>query len=37
MKYFDETKPSTFIQYLDANALYSWTMTQNFQLMALSG
>ena len=28
MKNFDKTKPSTFIQYLDANALYAWTMTQ---------
>ena len=28
MKDFDETLPSTFIQYLDANGLYSWTMTQ---------
>ena len=28
MKDFDKTKPSTFILYLDANALYSWAMTQ---------
>ena len=28
MKDFDETKPSTFIQYLDANKLYGWAMTQ---------
>ena len=28
MKDFDETKPSTFIQYLDANNLYAWAMTQ---------
>ena len=28
MKDFDETKPSTFIQYLDANNLYGWAMTQ---------
>ena len=28
MKNFDETKPSTFIQYLDANNLYGWAMTQ---------
>ena len=28
MKDFDKTKPSTFIQYLDANALYSWAMSQ---------
>ena len=28
MKDFDETKPSTFIQYLDANSLYGWAMTQ---------
>ena len=28
MEDFDETKPSTFIQYLDVNGLYSWTMTQ---------
>ena len=24
----DESKPSTFIQYLDANNLYGWVMTQ---------
>ena len=28
MKDFDETKPSTFIQYLDANNLYGWAMSQ---------
>ena len=28
MKDFDELKPSTFIQYLDANNLYGWAMTQ---------
>ena len=28
MKDFDKTKPSTFILYLDANALYSWAMSQ---------
>ena len=28
MKYFDKTKPSTFIQYLDANNLYGWAMSQ---------
>ena len=28
MKEFDESKPSTFIQYLDANNLYGWAMTQ---------
>ena len=28
MKAFDESKPSTFIQYLDANNLYGWAMTQ---------
>ena len=28
MKDFDKTKPSTFIQYLDVNGLYSWAMTQ---------
>ena len=28
MKDFDESKPSTFIQYLDANNLYGWAMTQ---------
>ena len=27
MKDFDESKPSTFIQYLDANNLYGWAMT----------
>ena len=29
MKDFDESKPSTFIQYLDANNLYGWAMSQN--------
>ena len=28
MKDFDESKPSTFIQYLVANNLYGWAMTQ---------
>ena len=28
MEDFDETKPSTFIQYLDANNLYGWAMSQ---------
>ena len=28
MKNFDKTKPSTFIQYLDANNLYGWAMSQ---------
>ena len=28
MEDYDETKPSTFIQYLDVNSLYSWAMTQ---------
>ena len=28
MKDFDESKPSTFIQYLDANNLYGWVMSQ---------
>ena len=29
MKSFDAEKPSTFIQYLDANNLYGWAMSQN--------
>ena len=28
MKDFDESKPSTFIQYLDSNNLYGWAMSQ---------
>ena len=28
MKNFDKSKPSTFIQYLDANNLYGWAMSQ---------
>ena len=28
MKDFDKSKPSTFIQYLDANNLYGWAMSQ---------
>ena len=28
MNDFDESKPSSFIQYLDANNLYGWAMTQ---------
>ena len=28
MEDYDKTKPSTFIQYLDVNSLYSWAMTQ---------
>ena len=32
MKDFDETKPSTFIQYLDANNLYGWAMSQKLPI-----
>ena len=28
MKKYDETKPSTYIRYLDANNLYGWAMSQ---------
>ena len=28
MKNYDETKPSTYIQYLEANNLYGWAMSQ---------
>ena len=28
MKKYDETKPSTYIQYLYANNLYGWAMSQ---------
>ena len=28
MEDYDETKPSSFIQYFDVNSLYSWAMTQ---------
>ena len=28
MKKYDEAKPSTYIQYLDANNLYGWAMSQ---------
>ena len=28
MKNYDESKPSSYIQYLDANNLYGWAMTQ---------
>ena len=31
MEDFDETKPSTFIQYFDANNLYGWAMSQKLQ------
>ena len=32
MENFDETKPSTFIQYLDANNLYGWAMSQKLPI-----
>ena len=32
MKDFDESKPSTFIQYLDENNLYGWAMTQKLSI-----
>ena len=28
MKLYDDSKPSKYIMYLDANSLYSWTMSQ---------
>ena len=28
MKNYDKSKESTYIQYLDANNLYGWTMSQ---------
>ena len=28
MKYYDKNKESSYIQYLDANNLYGWTMSQ---------
>ena len=28
MKNYDKSKPSTYIQYLDANNLYGWAMSQ---------
>ena len=37
MKNFDKTKPSTFIQYLDANNLYGWQRHKNLQLMVSNG
>ena len=32
MENFDETKPSTFIQYLDANNPYGWAMFQKLPI-----
>ena len=32
MENFDESKPSTFIQYLDANNLYGWAMSQKLPI-----
>ena len=37
MKDFDETKPSTFVQYLDANNLYGWAMSQKVPTHGFKG
>ena len=37
MKSYDKNKESSYIQCLDANNLYGWTISQNFPVMVLSG
>ena len=31
MDYYDKSKPSTFIEYLDANNLYGWAMSKKLR------
>ena len=37
MKNYDEKEESSYIQFLDANNLYGWTMSQNYLQMVLNG
>ena len=37
MKNYDKNIESSYIEYLDANNLYGWAMSQNFPQMVLNG
>ena len=37
MKNYDKNKESSYIQYLDANNLYGWAMSQKLLVLVLNG
>ena len=37
IKNYDENQEASYLEYLDANNLYGWSMSKNYLLMVLSG